>query len=332
MHPHASVDIHAHFFPASFLDLVADEGTSYGAALAASGKEGAAVLSVDGTAWPLESRIVDLEQRLAAMDEQGVDVHALSLTAPMVYWADPKLALKLSQAFNDAVVEAHQHHPDRFVSFAMLPMNDPALAARELERIAAAPGVRGLYMATRIRERELSDDAFSGVFERAEALGLPIFLHPIKVVEPERLKSFYLTNLVGNPTESAIAAAHLIFGGVLDRFPKLTVCLPHAGGSFPYLVGRINHGWEVRPECAHLERGPVEYLRRFYYDTVSHSAKALAYLIDLVGADRVMLGSDYCFDMGYERPVEVVGEHPGLSADDKRRILGDNARALLGLG
>ena len=210
-------------------------------------------------------------------------------------------------------------------------MNASKLAVEELARAAQLPGIRGVYMATYIADKELSDPSFFSVYEQIEALGLTIFLHPVKVIGAQRLQPFYLTNLIGNPTESAIAACHLIFGEVLDRFPGLTFCLPHAGGTFPFLIGRITHGWSVRPECKHLERSPSDYLRRFYYDTVTHSKSALEYLIDLVGADRVMLGSDFCFDMSYQRPVEVVTEQLDLNDDDKVMILGGNAARLLGL-
>jgi aminocarboxymuconate-semialdehyde decarboxylase len=279
----------------------------------------------------LEPRFIDIDARLASMDEQGVDVHALSLTSPMVYWAGDDLALRLSRAFNDGCAAAHETHPDRLIGLAMLPMHKTDLALQELERAAGLPGIRGVYMATKIGDMELSDESLLPVFQRIEALGLPVFLHPNSVLEPARLAKFYLRNLIGNPTESAIAAAHLIFGEVLDNCPELVVCLPHGGGSFPYIVGRIHHGWGVRPECKHMLNGPIDYLRRFYYDTVTHSAPALSYLIGQVGADRVMLGSDFCFDMGHERPVEVVTGHGGIDAADQARILGGNATELLGL-
>ena len=176
-------------------------------------------------------------------------------------------------------------------------------------------------MATAIAGRELSDTTFFPVYEAIEAAGLPVLLHPNSVIGHERLTPHYLHNLLGNPFETAIAAAHLIFGGVLDRFPRLTFCLPHAGGAFPYLVGRLQRGFEKRPGPAGRTHGPLEYLRRFYYDTISYHAPALDYLKNLVGADRVMMGSDYCFPIALERPVEVVTGHAGFTADEQGLIV-----------
>ena len=233
------------------------------------------------------------------MNRQGVAVQSLSLTVPMVYWADGATGSRLSAAFNDAASAAHVAHPDRFVGCAMLPMQDTARALAELERAAKLPGIKGVYMGTNVGGRELSDPAFFPVFERAAALRLPVLLHPIRVIGAERLAPFYLNNLLGNPFDTAIAAAHLVFGGVLDRLPKLDVCLPHAGGAVPYLHGRLRHGQGVRPETKDRAKKPFSgYLRRFTYDIISHDAGALRYLVATVGADRVMLGTDFCFDMG----------------------------------
>ncbi|MGH8764705.1 MAG: amidohydrolase family protein, partial [Burkholderiales bacterium] len=229
------------------------------------------------------------------------------------------------------LARAHEHAPSRLVGLATLPMHEPDLAALEVERAAKLPGVRGFYMATRINERELSDSAFFPVYERIEALGLPIFLHPVFVIGAERLEKFYLTNLLGNPFEAAIAAAHLIFGGVLDRFPKLDIVLPHAGGAFPWLVGRLNRGWEKRADLKHIKQAPLEYLRRFYYDTVGYSNDVLEYLVRVVGADRILMGSDYCFPIAYEKPVEIVTAHPTLGDDHKHAICETNAARLLRL-
>jgi aminocarboxymuconate-semialdehyde decarboxylase len=326
------VDIHAHYYPQAYLDLIAAEGAPHGASCDLEHPGGVVIEAGNLHAGPLARKFIDLDLRVAEMDEQGVQVHALSLTQPMVYWAGDEFGHKLAAAFNDGLAMAHEAYPERLVGLAMLPMQAPALAVAELERAAGLPGIKGIYMATTIVDTDLSAPELFPVFERIEALGLPVFLHPVYVIGMERLQArYYLNNLLGNPFESAIAAANLIFGGVLDRFPKLTVCLPHAGGAFPYLVGRINHGWKVRPECKHLKNPPLSYLRRFYYDTISHSPEALSYLIGLVGAERVMLGSDYCFDMGYERPVEVVTTLLGLDEAGQDQVLFGNARRLLGL-
>jgi aminocarboxymuconate-semialdehyde decarboxylase len=250
----------------------------------------------------------------------------------MVYWANGDLSSKLSAAFNDSIAHAHESHPGRFFGLAVLPMQEPNLAVAELDRVSTLPGVRGVYMATSILDREISDPVFWPVYEHLEAMRLPVFLHPVQVIGMEtRLKQYFLSNLLGNPFDTAVAASHLIFGQVMDRFPKLDVVLPHGGGALPLLIGRLEHGWRVRPECKHLARSPREYLRRFHYDTITHSNEALSYLIDLVGADRILLGSDYCFDMGYQRPIEVVNNHQSLTPADKLAILTSNAARLLSL-
>jgi len=231
---------------------------------------------------------------------------------------------------NDAMAAAARAHPDRFVFLATLPMQNTEAAAGEVERVAAEPGCRGVYLGTNVRGKELSDPTLMSVFERIHSLGIPVFLHPLNVIGAQRLSQYHLHNLLGNPFDTAVAAANLIFSGHLDRFPKLQVCLPHAGGALPYLIGRLNRGWKVREECKALKKSPSSYLRRFTYDTISHAPESLRYLIDLVGADRVMLGSDYCFDMGYERPVEAVTALK-LGRGDQEKILGGNAKKLLRL-
>ncbi|HWA37710.1 MAG TPA: amidohydrolase family protein [Burkholderiales bacterium] len=326
-----AIDVHAHWYPRAFLDLVSRHGAPLGVEWKEIEGKGPQFKCGHLLTGPLGAHAIDLEARLQAMDAQGVHAHALSLSQPMVYWAGRSLGEKLAATFNEALAAAHERAPARLVGLAALPMHEPDLAAREVDRAAKLPGVRGFYMATRVNERELSDPAFFPVLERIEALGLPLFLHPVFVLAPERLGQFYLTNLLGNPFESAIAAAHLIFGGVLDRFPKLDVVLPHAGGAFPWLAGRLTRGWEKRQELKQIRHSPVEYLRRFYYDTIGYSDDVLDYLVRVVGADRILMGSDYCFPIAYERPVEIVTAHPTLSQDDKHAICEANAARLLKL-
>lgn len=327
-----TVDIHAHYFPEPYLRVIETEGEAFGVRLNRSDPKAPAIQVGPILGGPLRSAFYDLDLRRKEMDRQRVQVHALSLTHPMVYWADSDLGLRLARIVNDALAQAHSAFPDRFVGLATLPLQDPPRAIEELERAARLPAIRGVYLGTNVNGRELSHTDFFPLWERINALGLPVFLHPLNVIGAQRLAPYYLHNLLGNPFDTAVAAAQLIFGGVLDRFPRLTVCLPHAGGAFPYLVGRLDRGRKVRRECAHLKRPPSDYLRRFTYDTISHSPESLRYLIRLVGADRVMVGSDYCFDLGYERPVEIVTKLARLRRADQARILGGTAARLLRLG
>ena len=326
-----TIDTHAHYFPESYLKLIADRGKRCGTTVTvdASGTRFIQVGLLLRTG-PITSHFHDLDDRLKTMDRMGVRMHALSLTQPMVYWADDDLGLELCVAFNDAVAEAHRRHPDRFIGFACLPLQNARLALEELERAAKLPGIRGLYMATAVRDRELSDRNFFPIYERAAELNLPIFLHPM-MINNERLKQYYLINLLGNPFETAIAASHLIFGGVMDAVPKLEVSLPHAGGALPILRGRLDRGFEVRGECKVIKRPPSDYLKRFTYDTIAYSEAIMDYLVGLVGADRIMMGSDYCFDIAYNDPVGIVNGMKSLDEQQRSQILWGNAARLLRL-
>lgn len=326
-----TIDIHAHYFPEPYLKLIADHGKRCGTTVS-SDPSGARFIQVGLLlrTGPITKAFIDVDERLKEMDRQGCGMHVLSLTQPMVYWADDVLSMKLAVAFNDAASAAHRAHPERLLGFAVLPMQNAKLALEELERAAKLPGIRGIYMATAVRDRELSDRSFFPVYERMADLGLPLFLHPM-MINNERLKQYYLINLCGNPFDTAIAACHLIFGGIIDAFPKLQVCLPHGGGVLPILRGRLDRGFHIRSECKTIPRAPSEYLKRFTYDTITYSDELLEDLIRLVGADRVMMGSDYCFDIAYEEPIKIVSGMKSLNEEQKSKILGGNARRLLRL-
>jgi aminocarboxymuconate-semialdehyde decarboxylase len=328
--PVKTIDTHAHYFPQSYIDLVAKHGHRVGASVVETNGATFIQVGLNLRTGPITHTFIDLDERLKLMDAQGVGMHALSLTQPMVYWADDDLGVQLCIAYNDAIRAAHKAHPNRFIGFACLPMQNPKLALEELERAAKLPGVKGVYLATAVRDRELSDRSFFPVYARCEALGLPIFLHPM-MINNERMKQFYLVNICGNPFDTALAACHLIFGGVLDAFPKLEISLPHAGGALPILRGRMDRGFVIRAECKHLPRAPSEYLKRFTYDTISYSEEILEYLIKLVGIERIMVGSDYCFDIAYEEPVKFVEGVKSLSGEQKQQILWSNAAKLLNL-
>jgi aminocarboxymuconate-semialdehyde decarboxylase len=325
-----AIDLHAHWHAPEFVALIEKEGGANGGKVSKNAR-GQVVLDVPGMGTVFQEQYISLETRLKAMDATGVDIHALSETSPMVYWAPPAFGLKLSQVYNDALAAAYQKYPKRFVGLMTLPMQAPDLAVQELERAAKLPGIRGVYLATAVNGKNLDDKSFFPVYARCEALNLPVLLHPINPVGADRMRSWYLRNFIGNPVDTGIAAASLIFGGVMDAFPKLDVVLPHAGGITPILIGRWDHGSSVRPETKHMTKAPSTYLRRFHYDTISHSPSIMATIIKQVGADRVVLGSDHPADMSLERPVDFVESIPDLSRSDRELILGGNAKRLLRL-
>jgi len=324
------IDTHAHWYPREFIALLEQGAAANGAAMDRT-PEGHPVFSLPDTLPKsvMKPPMIEPDLLLKAMAKRRVDIYTLSLTNPMVYWASPEFGLKLAQAWNDACTAIHDAHPQRFIGTIQLPMQAPPLALRELDRAAKLPGLRAVYLATHVNGKNLDEKEFWPVYARCEALGLPIFLHPLYPCGDERIARHFMRNLCGNPYETGLAAASLVLGGVLDAFPKLTVMLPQAGGAFPWLAGRFNRGFKVRAELKHLKRKPTDYLRRFYYDTITHHPEIMRFLVELVGADRIVLGSDYDQDMQYERPVEFVESVPGLSKREREMILGGNARRLL---
>ncbi len=326
-------DVHAHWFAPEWVELLQREAAAKGATITRNAK-GHTSIEIPGVALvsSFPPDMVDVPTVVANMEAARVDVRLFSLTNPMINWAPPEFGVKLARAWNDAASRAHVRHPQRFLGAITLPMQAPELAVGELERAAQLPGMRAVYMSMHINGQNLDHKKFWPVYEKIEELRLPLCLHPVNPCCIERLRNFHMRNLIGNPHEAAIAAGDLIFGGVLDAFPRLEVVLPHAGGSFPWLIGRFDNGVATRKrELGHMTQAASKYLRRFYYDTISHNAQIMRFLIEMVGADRVLVGSDYNMDAGYQRPVEFVESIPGLTASEREMILAGNAAKLLGL-
>jgi len=274
----------------------------------------------------------DADARIADMDRTGVDMMVLSPTPqPGYYTSDRDIAQKVSALQNDHVARVVGDNRGRFLGLGITQMHHPADAARELERAVKQLGHKGAFVAPHIANYELSDRHFDPFWEAAEDLGALIFLHPMGFTEPRRLEPFFMTNVVGQPLETTLGLAHLIFGGVLERFPRLKVLAVHGGGFMPFYLGRFEQAFRERKECrTHIGRPPKEYLRQVYFDTVVFEPEAIAYLAALVGADHVLMGSDLPFDMGDSDPVGLVRRVPNLSVADKAGILGGNAERLLG--
>ena len=271
----------------------------------------------------------DLARRLADMDAAGVDVQAVSVPPFCFgYGLEPALGLAFARIHNDDLAALARAHPTRFVGLATLPLQDPDAAATELRRAVGELGLRGSSLGTHVAGRNLDDPALEPVWAAAEELGAFLFVHPDRPCAAERLARYYLINLLGNPMDTSIAIASLVFGGVLERHPGLTFCFAHGGGFIPYQQGRLLHGWRCRSEPhAALQGSPDDSLSLLYFDTIVHSPAALDYLIGTAGADHVLLGSDYPYDMG---TLECARQVRALSIPecDRATILGGLALKL----
>jgi aminocarboxymuconate-semialdehyde decarboxylase len=325
------IDAHAHWYPREFVSLLEREGEANGAKMGRDELGNTVVVSVPGGTQRsvMRRNMIEPELILTEMEERRVDMYALSMTNPMVYWAPPAFALKLSQAANDACAQIHVKYPRRFVGSIMLPLQDTKLALQELERAAKLPGMRAINMATHVNGRNLHDKAFWPVYARCEELGLPLFLHNLYPFGAERLKDFFMINVLGNPYEDGVAAASLVYGGVFDAFPKLEAYLSHGGGTFPWLIGRFDYAVGTSPALKHMKQPASAYLRRFYYDVIVFNPQIMRDLIDLVGVDRVVMGTDFPQAMAVKQPVQFIESVPGLSLREREMILSLNAQRML---
>jgi aminocarboxymuconate-semialdehyde decarboxylase len=258
-------------------------------------------------------------------------MHVLSATPQTwLYGQEAAIGLAAAAIQNDEIARLTKEHPARFAGIATLPMQAPGQAAAELRRAMSKLGLHGAMIGSNVGGKNLDDPSFEPLWAAAEELDAFMVIHPGNIAGAERLRSYYLANLIGNPLDTTIAAACLIFGGVLERHPRLNFVMVHGGGFIPYQGGRWVHGWEVRPEPkVHVKHSPERYLDRFLYDTILHSKTALEFLIASVGADRVFLGSDYPYDMGMMDCVQHVREL-NIASADRDRILGSHAATILG--
>ena len=281
----------------------------------------------------LDKKLTSIDQRLKDMDKMGIDVQAIS-TSPMQYYyrLEPELGRETSRTINENLASIVAAHPDRFVALGTLPMQEPAVAVSELEYCMKELGFRGIELGTNVRRAELSDERFNALWAKAEALGAVIFLHPSGFTDTSRLKEHFLTNVIGNPLDTTFALSHIVFGGVLERYPKLKFVAAHGGGYLGHYPARMDHAYRVRPECHdYIKRPPSYYMKKIYWDTMVFGETQLEHLVNLWGADHVVIGTDYPYDMGYYKPVEFVNG-ANLTREQKAQIIGGTAAKILGLG
>jgi len=275
----------------------------------------------------------DPDVRIAECDHHHVDVQVLS-TIPVMfsYWAQSEHALQVSQYLNDHIAEVVERYPDRFIGLGTLPMQAPDLAITEMERCIKRLGLAGVEIGTHVNDWNLSDERLFPFFEAAAEMGAAIFIHPWDMMGAERMPKYWLPWLVGMPAETSLAVCSMIFGGVFERLPKLSVAFAHGGGTFPATIGRIEHGFKVRPDLCAVDNNvnPREYLGRFFVDSLVHDPEALDYLVNLIGAERIALGTDYPFPLGEAGPGRLIQSMP-YDNSTKALMLGLNALDWLGV-
>ena len=328
-----TIDVHAHILPQSAARAYEQGRDWFGTTITRNG-DGTTSLqtgSFKSTLSAMPEYWQPHAERIRAMDEDGIDIQVMSLN-PQFFrdQLDKDVAIDCARVVNDEIAEAVAANPDRFAGIAALPLQDAKAAVAELERAMGSLKLRGMIVPSHVNGTNWDDPALFPILEAAESLGAFILLHPLNNRIREPLAKHHLINLIGNPLETTIAAASLVLGGVLDRLPNLKVCLSHAGGYIPFAVGRFDHAYKLRDDVRrHAAELPSSYLRRFHYDCISHSDSGLQEVISLVGADRIVIGTDFPADMGLRQPVKWLAERSYLSAGERAQIGGGNAESLV---
>jgi aminocarboxymuconate-semialdehyde decarboxylase len=327
------VDLHTHVVPPGWDDWAARFGGGKWPRLVAKDACHATIMTGDQFFRDIDDRSWEPARRLEDMDRLGIDVQVLSPPPVMFcYWAEAKAGQAFARLQNENVAAIAARHPRRFVGMATVPLQDPALAIAELRHARERLALSSVEIGTCPGGRDFDDPALFDFFSACRELGMAVFVHPATpLVGQERLTKYYFPLIVGNPLETALAISKLIFGAVLERLPELRICFAHGGGAFPFTLARLNHGWHVRPEGpAAIPHEPREYARRIYVDSLTLSAENLRFIVDVLGAERVVIGSDYPFDMGQDDPVGFLAG-AGLAAPVRAAIESVNARRFLGL-
>lgn len=310
------IDLHSHYFP-----LSAVERLPSGSVAVSKQTDGSYRFEAGGHVFPLATGLIDLETQISDLQRRGLDQRTLMVPPFTVLYELPAAeGVRWSQALNDGIAEAVAAHPEALVGFATVPLQDVAAAVTELERARGELGLQGVEILTSINGVGLDTPELDPFWAAAEQLEVPILIHPHYVAGADRMGAYHLRNLVGNPAETALAGGRLLFGGVLERFPRLRIILSHGGGALPHLIGRLRQGFRVRPECQERAHDPIAALKRLYYDTVVFDATVLRHVVELVGAEQVVLGTDYPFDMSEDDPVGFV-RGSGLSGATVDAIL-----------
>ncbi len=328
------IDIHTHIMPEHIPDWFKKFG--YGDFIHLEHHKPCCARMIKGDKFfrEVEENCWSADVRTKEMDMTEVGMQVLS-TIPVLfnYWAKPEHGLETSRFFNDHIAQCVDHHPTRFTGLGTVPMQDVDTAIKEMERCVKELKMPGLEIGSNINKKNLGDAEFEPFWQAAEELGCAIFVHPWEMMGEQDITKYWLPWLVGMPAETARAISSMIFAGVLERHPKLRVAFAHGGGSFPFTIGRIEHGFNVRPDLCAVDNNvnPREYISKFWIDALTHDDKALQYVVDVMGEDRVCMGSDYPFPLGEHHPGKLIESIDSFSKQTKDKLLYENALEWLGI-
>ena len=325
-----NIDAHSHFLPVTVVDYMKKHGTEL--QLAISEENGGLWMSYGGLKFPIAPGIMDNAVKLEDMKAMNIQKTVLSV-APMCffYWIDSlACSLDVAQLCNDWVSDAVKKDPEHFSGMATVPMQEPKEALKELRRAHEQLGLKAVEIAPIIRGMQLDNEGFFPIYEYCADKGILVYLHPQVTEKREEYSQYYNTNLIGNILETNIGINHLLFGGVFEKYPALKVLASHGGGYFPYQLGRLMHGYEVRKEPkAKGAKSPENYVKNLYFDTITHWTPSLQFLIDTYGADHIVLGTDYPYDMGDLTPMDSLDKIK-LTTEQRELICHGNIERLLG--
>lgn len=326
------IDFHTHIIPEDFPDFAEKYGGERWPTMHRTCTCGANIMVGGKVFREVTDKVWSPEKRINDMDIEGVDMQVLSpIPVTFSYWAPSEAAEVMSRLQNHFIAETVSQDPKRFIGLGTVPMQDTTIAIREMDRCIHELGLKGIEIGTNVYGKNLDDPSFIEFFEMAEKWDVPIYIHPWETLARDRMPRHNFMYTVGMPSETALAAASLIWSGLMERFPRLKVCFAHGGGSFPYILPRLDQGWNVWPHLRLTTHPPSHYAKNFYFDSLNYDPINLKYLIERFGYQKIVMGSDYPFLLREIPPGKVIDDTLDLADEQKRAILGENALRFLNI-
>jgi aminocarboxymuconate-semialdehyde decarboxylase len=328
----SNIDLHSHVIPPTIIAVMLRDPQRFGMKIAE--RDGRIYFERKGKLSEMEREFHDVDAKIAAMDRMRIDISALSVAPPTYFYAlSPEAGLAASRLSNDGIAQMVAKYPARLRGMATLPMQDPDAAITELERVVKEYKFKAVEMGTSIEGEQLAHPRFRPVLKTIEQLGCFIFTHPYACSAKGGMDRYEMFNTIGYPLDSTLMVAHLMASGALDDLKTLRIVIPHGGGYVPYQIGRFDRAHKHRPAASvDTQSAPYDLFKRFYFDALTHDPRSTRHLINMAGADHVVIGTDNPFNMGYEDPIGRLDATPGLTAEEKAMICGGTARSLLGEG